>query len=183
MTGRDVAGMAFELKESSRVPVTVIGGGACYAQMLGKTFAEIKNDPGKIADMFVQAYREIGHDMLWTGSNFINYPIHFLGCPIKDDSTDGPALLGTVIEGIEERHSLDMDRVLGNSVMQGILHSHHLVADEIGRETLLIGTLWGPLSAAARILGTHAISKKRRSCLPSEGVYTCTRLRPSSLAV
>jgi uroporphyrinogen decarboxylase len=157
MTGRDVAGMAFELKESPRVAVTVIGGGACYAHMLGQTFAEIKDDPGKISDMFVQAYRKIGHDLLWTGSNFINYPIHFLGCPIKDDSSDGPALLGTVIESIEDRHSLDMDKVLKNPVMQGILHSHHLVADEIGRETMLIGTLWGPLSAAARIMGTEQL--------------------------
>jgi uroporphyrinogen decarboxylase len=157
MTGRDVAGMAFELKESPRVPVTVIGGGSCYAHMFGKTFSEIKADPKMISEMFIQAYRKIGHDLLWTGSNFINYPIHFLGCPIKDDSTDGPALLGTVIESIEDRYSLDMDKVLRSPVMQGILHSHHLVADEIGRETMLIGTLWGPLSAAARIMGTEQL--------------------------
>ena len=77
MSGRDVARMALELKESPRVPVTVIGGGACYVHMAGKPFEEIKNDPEKIADVFIQAYKKIGHDLLWTGSNFINYPIHF----------------------------------------------------------------------------------------------------------
>jgi uroporphyrinogen decarboxylase len=155
MTGRDVASLALELKEPPRVPVTVIGGGACYMHMLGKTFEEIKDDPEKISDMFIQAYRKIGHDLLWTGSNFINYPIHFLGCPIKDDSSDGPLLLGTVIESIEDRHSLDMEKVLKNPVMQGIIYSHHLVADEIGQETLLIPTMWGPMSLAARIMGTE----------------------------
>ena len=155
MTGRDVARLALELKESPRVPVTVIGGGACYVHMLGKTFGEIKDDPHKISDVFIQAFRKIGHDLLWTGSNFINYPFHFLGCPIKDDSSDGPVLLGTVIEDIGDRHSLDMEKVLKNPVMQGIIYSHHLVADEIGRETLLIPTLWGPMSAAARIMGTE----------------------------
>jgi uroporphyrinogen decarboxylase len=155
MTGREVARLALELKESPRVPVTVIGGGACYVRMLGKTFEEIKDDPEKISDVFIQAYRKIGDDLLWTGSNFINYPIHFLGCPIKDDSSDCPVLLGTVIESIEDRHSLDMEKVLKNPVMQGIIYSHHLVADEIGQETMLIPTLWGPMSTAARIMGTE----------------------------
>jgi uroporphyrinogen decarboxylase len=157
MTGREVARLALELKESSRVPVTVIGGGACYMHMLGKTFEEIKDDPEKISDVFIQAYRKIGHDLLWTGSNFINYPIHFLGCPIKDDSSDSPVLLGTVIESIEDRHSLDIEKVLKNPVMQGIISSHHLVADEIGQETLLMATLWGPMSTASRIMGTEQL--------------------------
>lgn len=157
MIGREAARRALELEKSPRLPVTVIGGGACYVHMLGKTFAEIKEDPEKIADVFIQAYRKIGHDLLWTGSNFINYPTHFLGCPIKDDSSDNPALTGTVIETIEEWQSLDMEKVLNNPVMQGIIYSNHLVADEIGRETMLIPTLWGPLSAAARIMGTEEL--------------------------
>ena len=83
MTGRDVSRIAFELGEPPRVPVTLIGGGACYVHMMGKTFGEIRDDPEKISDVFIQAYRKIGHDLLWTGSNFINYPIHFLGCPSR----------------------------------------------------------------------------------------------------
>ena len=155
ITGRDVARMAFELGEPQRLPVTVIGGGACYVHMLGKTFGDIKDDPKKISDVFIQGYRKIGHDLLWTGSNFINYPIHFVSCPIKDDSSDGPALLGTVIESLEDRHSLDMDKVLHNPAMQAIIRSHHLVADEIGQETMLVATHWGPMSVAARIMGTE----------------------------
>lgn len=155
MTGREISTMAFELRAPPRVPVTVIGGGACYVDMAGETFAGIKNDPKKIADVFVQAFRKIGHDLFWTGSNFINYPPHFLGCPIKDDSSDGPALVGTVIQSLEDRDALDMDKVLNNPVMQGIIHSQHLVADEIGQAAMLMPTNWGPLSMAARILGVE----------------------------
>jgi uroporphyrinogen decarboxylase len=145
--------MAFEFKEPPRVPVTIIGGGACYVHMAGETFAGIKTDPQKIADVFIQAFREIGHDLFWTGSNFINYPIHFLGCPIKDDSSDGPALLGTVIQSLENRDSLDMNSVLNDPVMQGIIHAQHMVADEIGQEAILMPANWAPLSLAARIVG------------------------------
>ncbi len=71
MTGREISKIAFELGKPPRLPVTLIGGGACYVQMAGKTFEEIKDDPEKIADVFIQAFRKIGHDLLWTGSNFI----------------------------------------------------------------------------------------------------------------
>ncbi len=153
LEGRDISQMAFELREPPRPPVTVIGGGACYVQMAGETFAGIKNEPGRIAGVFVEAFRKIGHDLLWSGSNFINYPVHFLGCPIKDDSADGPVLVGTVIQDLTERDSLDTSKVLGNGTMQGIIASHHLVADAIGKETMLLPTHWGPLTTAARILG------------------------------
>lgn len=153
ITGREISQMAMELREPPRTPVTVIGGGACYVQMAGETFAGIKDDPKRIARVFVDAFRRIGHDLLWAGSNFINYPIHFLGCPIKDDSADGPALAGTVIQDLGERESLNIGKVLDNATMLGIIESHSLVADAIGKEAMLLPTHWGPLTTAARILG------------------------------
>lgn len=157
MTGRDVTRMAFEQSEPPRVPVTVIGGGAWKVNMAGKTFAEIKEDPEKIAEVFIQAFRKVGHDLLWTGSNFVNYPIHFLGCPIKDDSSDSPALLGTVIQSLDDLGSLKIEKVLENPTMQAIIRSHHLVADAIGKETMAMPIQWAPFSCAARIMGTEAV--------------------------
>ncbi|MBW2104340.1 MAG: uroporphyrinogen decarboxylase family protein [Deltaproteobacteria bacterium] len=146
---------AFELEEPPRTPVTLIGGGAWIVHMAGETFAGIKEDPRKIADVFLEAYRKVGHDLFWTGSNFINYPIHFLGCPIQDKTSDGPALTGTVIGSLDEVDTLDPDRVLSNPVMQGIIQSQHLVADAVGKEALLMPTQWAPFSFAARIYGTE----------------------------
>lgn len=102
MTGREITQMAFELKEPPRLPVTVISGGSWMAHQAGKTFAEIKDAPEKIAAIFTQAFERVGHDLLFTGTNFTNYPFHFLGCPIKDDSSDSPALVGTVIKSLNE---------------------------------------------------------------------------------
>lgn len=153
MNGRNVSLAAFELKESPRVPVTLIGGGSWYVHWAGKTFAGIKNDPQQISDIFVRAVKEIGHDLLWTGSNFINYPIHLLGCDIQDYSSDGPVLLNSVIKNLEEKNSPDMRKVVESPLMQGIILSHHLVADQIGKETMLLPTHWGPLTTTARILG------------------------------
>jgi len=157
MTGRDVTTMAFNLEEPPRVPVTLIGGGSWNVHLVNETFAGIKEDPEKIADVFIKAFRKVGHDLLWTGSNFINYPIHFLGCPIEDSSSDGPALTGTVIQSLDDLDSLDIEQVLKNPIMQGIIQSHHLVAEAIGKETFTMPTQWAPFSCAARIFGTEAV--------------------------
>jgi uroporphyrinogen decarboxylase len=157
MNGREVAQMAFELKEPPRLPVSLFAGGSWMVHRAGKTFAEIKEFPEKIADVFIQAFEQVGHDFLLTGSNFVNYPIHFLGCPIKDDSSDSPALLGTVIQSLREVESLSIRRVMTNATMQGIIRSQHMVAEAIGKKTLALTAQWAPLSCAARILGVEAV--------------------------
>ncbi|MBW1790296.1 MAG: uroporphyrinogen decarboxylase family protein [Deltaproteobacteria bacterium] len=157
MTGREITQMAFDLKEPPRTPVTLIGGGSWIVDQAGKTFAGIKEDPQQIADVFIQAFRKIGHDLLWTGSNFINYPMNFLGCPIEDGTSDGPMLKGTVIQSLKDAGSLDIAGVLENPTMKGIIHSQHLVADAVGKETLAMPTQWAPFSCAARLFGVEPL--------------------------
>jgi uroporphyrinogen decarboxylase len=157
MTGREIVKMAFDLDEPPRVPVTLFGGGSWMVHLAGETFAGIKEDPDKIADIFIQAFREFGHDMLLTGSNFVNYPIHFLGCPIKDNSSDNPTLLGTAIKSLDDLSLLKIENVLENPKMQGIIRSHHLIANAIGKETFAIQVQFAPFTCAARILGAEAM--------------------------
>jgi uroporphyrinogen decarboxylase len=156
MTGREIAQMAFELKEPPRVPVTLIGGGAWAVRQAGKTFAQIKDDPSQIADAFIRYFQEMDNDLIWTGSNFLNYPTHFLGCPIKDDSSDYPALEGSVIKNLDEIDQLSIEKVVRHPTMQSIIHSHRLIADAIGQKTLIIPTQWAPFTTTARILGVEA---------------------------
>jgi len=157
MTGREIAQMAFELQKAPRVPVTLIGGGAWAVQHAGKTFGQIKNDPKQIADVFIRFFNLFQNDLIWTGSNFLNYPVHFLGCPIKDNSADSPGLEGTVIQSLEEIDRLGIEKVLENPTMQAIIRSHHLVADAIGKETMIVPTQWAPFTLTARILGMEPL--------------------------
>jgi len=156
MTGREIALMAFNHKQPPRTPVTLIGGGAWAVNRAGKTFAGIKEDPAQIADVFIQYFNQFGHDLLWTGSNLINYPIHVLGCPIKDDSSDGPALQGAVLKSLDDMDQLSIIKVLQNPLMQGIIRSHHLIAEAIGKKTMIIPTQWAPFTFTSRLLGMEA---------------------------
>ena len=157
MTGKDVVQMALSHKTPPRVPVGLVAGGEWYVHLAGKTFAEIKNDPEQIASIFIDGFRKVGHDLLWTGAGLLNYPIHFLGCTIQDDASDSPKLSGTIISDIDKLDELDADNVLKNQTMQGMIHSHHLIADAIGKKTAIFPTQWGPLTVAARIIGAEAL--------------------------
>ena len=56
MTGKDIVKTAFDLKTSERIPITLIAGGSWAVHMAGETFAGIKENPERIADVFVQAF-------------------------------------------------------------------------------------------------------------------------------
>jgi len=156
MDGKEIALRALEIKETPRTPVTLVAGGEWYVNLANKTFAQIKNDPRAIADVFVNAFRTVGHDLMWTGAGLLNYPVHCLGCDIIDDTSSSPSLSGSVIQDISELGALDMEKALSSSLLQGIIHSHHLIADEIGDETLILPTQWGPFTTASRILGMQS---------------------------
>ncbi len=157
MTGREIAQMALECKTPPRLPVTLIFGGSWIVNSAGKTFAGIKNSPEAIAGVFQRAYELVGHDLMWTGSGFINYPFEPLGCAIQDDSSDTPALISTAIKSLRDVETLDVQKVIDSPTMRAIIRSHHLVADALGRKTFLIPTLWGPFTSAARILGVEPL--------------------------
>jgi len=154
MTGRDVVKIAFDLKEPPRIPATLIAGGSWAIHMAGETFAGVKENPERIADIFVQAFNKAESDFLFLAS-FGNYPIHFLGCPIIDNSSDTPVLNGSAIQSLDELDSLDIEKVRNNPTMQGIIRSHHLVAEATGKEVCVMASQFAPFTCAARILGVE----------------------------
>lgn len=155
MTGKDVVKMAFNLEAPPRLPVTLIGGGVWAIHMAGETFAEIKDNPERIAEIYIQVFRNAGSDCLLL-SSFGNHPIHLLGCPITDNSSDPPALSGSVIQSLDDIDSLDMEKVRNNQMMQSFIHSHHLVAEAIGDEICVMASQWAPFTCSAKILGIDA---------------------------
>jgi uroporphyrinogen decarboxylase len=157
VTKRELVQMALELKKPPRIPVALLGGGAWAVRHAGTTFAAIKNDPERIAEVFVRFCRLVGNALLWTGSNFLNYPAHCLGVPIKDDSADSPALEGTVLQSLDGLDQLSVEKVLRHPTMQAIIRSHHRVADQVGKETFVMPTQWAPFTLAARILGVERL--------------------------
>ncbi len=137
--------------------MTLIAGGEWYVHQARKTFAEIVRDPREMAAVFVKAHERLGHDLIWTGAGFLNYPAHLLGCPIEDRSSDTPRLLGPAIPAVGKVDRLAPDQALGHPLMGRLTEAHHLVADAIGRDAMILPTQWGPLTTAARIAGTDAV--------------------------
>ncbi len=157
MTGREVITMALDQKLPPRNPVTLIAGGEWYFDHAGAIFGRVKTDPEAMAEVYVKAFQTIGHDMIWPGAGLLNYPAHCLGCPIKDDSTNSPALEGTAIKDLGELDKLSPEGALANPIMEAIVKAHYILADRIGEETFIMPTQWGPFTTAARILGVEKL--------------------------
>lgn len=135
----------------------MVAGGEWYVDQAGQTFDRIKADPEAIARVFIQAFEQVGHDMLWTGAGLLNYPAHCLGCPVEDDSSSSPKLLGPALDSLDRLEELDLEGCLADPIMKAYVTSNHLVADRIGDRTLLIPTLWGPFTTAGRVLGVEQL--------------------------
>ena len=157
MTGKDVARMALELMYPPRIPVALIAGGEWYVHSAGRTFHEILLNPEKLADVFLRAYKLIGHDLIWLGAGMLNYPCHFLGCPIIDHSSSSPVLTGPAIRSLEDMRSLSSKLSLTYSKFEIMVKAYDRVADEIGDETLILFTQWGPFTTAGRVLGVEKL--------------------------
>jgi uroporphyrinogen decarboxylase len=111
----------------------------------------------KLADVFLRAYKLIGHDLMWLGAGMLNYPCHFLGCPIIDHSSSSPVLTGPAVGSLEDLRSLSNQLGLVDSKFQIMVKAYHRVADEIGDEILLLFTQWGPFTTAGRVLGVEKL--------------------------
>ena len=155
MTSREITESAFNLKKAERTPVTLIAGGEWYFHHAGAVFGQVKTDPQALAEVFVKAFRTIGHDMIWPGAGLLNYPAHCLGCGIKDDSTTSPALTSTAIKEAKEADRLDPEKALAHPIMEALVESHRILAERIGKETFILPTQWGPFTTAARLMGVE----------------------------
>jgi uroporphyrinogen decarboxylase len=63
-----------------------------------------------------------------------------------------------VIKSLDELDDLKVEKVLESPLMQGMIQSHHLIADAIGKETVAMPTQWGPMTCSARILGVEPMA-------------------------
>ncbi len=157
MTGKEIVTAAFEHRRPPRTPVALIAGGEWYVNQVGRRFAEIKTDARAIAECFIEAQRKLGPDLIWTGAGLLNYPAHLLGCPIEDETSSSPALTGPALTDLDRVESLNLEAVLDHPVMRAIIASHHLVAEAVGDECMILATQWGPFTTAARLVGPEAL--------------------------
>jgi uroporphyrinogen decarboxylase len=150
---------AFRLEGQEDVPVTIYGGGAWTIYNSGNTFVSLADDPEKMAEVIINTYRKMGWDMVFVGSGYNNYLAAALGGEIKAREGAVPDLKEHFINSAEDLEEIDLASIEKDPVIQTIWEATRIVAREIGSETVVTATAWGPFTFAAQLRGVENLMR------------------------
>ncbi len=164
MTPREIIIKAFELGKPERVPVTLFGGGMWSIKDYGTTFEELAKNVDKNVDMCVTEAEKIRSDVVYVGSGFNNFHAYALtkkyGVNMKYREIGAPDLTDHVVHTEEDIAKLDINDILKEPVVQGIMDATRRVKEKIGNKYLVTMTCWGPYTLAARFVGEEPFMKQ-----------------------
>lgn len=160
-TPKEIVLEAFKLGVPERVPVTPwFGGGMWIIQNTNDTWQNFSESPEKMANAYISTNKKVQSDIIFCGSGMNNYPVAALGGKLKYMGTTAnppdiaPPFLVKNEEDLNQLYAklesgaLDEDRIVS-----AIRQSTRLVVREIGNETLVCLTAFGPFTYAGQFIG------------------------------
>ncbi len=159
MNPKERALSAFKLVDTGEVPATIYGGGAWTIYNSGNSFASLADTPDKMARVITDTYHKMGWDMVFVGSGYNNYLAAALGGEIKIREGAVPDLKEHFISSPADLEKIDLNDIEKHPVIQTIWKATRLVAAEIGDDTLVTTTAWGPFTFAAQLRGVENLMR------------------------
>jgi uroporphyrinogen decarboxylase len=150
---------ALRLEDQSEVPVTIYGGGAWTIYNSGNNFVSLSLDPEKMASVIIETYKKMGWDMVFVGSGYNNYLAAALGGEIRTREGAVPDLKEHFIGSFEDLKEIDLNGIENHPVIRTIREATRIVAREIGDETVVTTTAWGPFTFAAQLRGVENLMR------------------------
>ena len=151
---------AFDLKQTSRVPATVFGGGVWTIRHWQKQFGEMIADPRAYADMIIQTNEELHSPIVYVGSGYNNYLAAAVGGKVKERPLGAPDLEAPLVkESANEIVNTDVMVIENDPIIQNIRETARLVAQAIGDEVVVTVTAWGPFTLAGQMYGVEPFMK------------------------
>jgi uroporphyrinogen decarboxylase len=159
MSAKDRVLSAFNLEEEQDVPVTIYGGGAWTIYNSGNTFVSLSNNPKKMAQVIVDAYRKMDWDMVFVGSGYNNYLAAALGGEIRARDGAVPDLKEHFVGSIEDMEKINLENIERDPVIKTIWEATREVSKVIGEEAAITTTAWGPFTFAAQLRGVENLMR------------------------
>jgi uroporphyrinogen decarboxylase len=157
MNGKKVYIDAMTGKKPSRIPVTILSGGAWTFNNHGYTLDRILGRPELAAEIIVTCNRKVGSDAVWVGSGYNNLPVKALGGKLKFRPSGTPDVLEPLLKNALDADAIDPQLIAGDGDVTDLWQTARLVDREIGETTLVGGTGWGPFTLAAQLYGTERL--------------------------
>lgn len=159
MNAKEIITKALQLEETPRVPVALLSGGVWAFNRKGYSLEEILSQPEHAAKIIIETNEIVKSDIVWPGSGFHNLAIRALGGQIKFRAKGAPDVQGPLLETVGDIERLKLARIKEDAGIQNLWRTAERVAKNVGSQTLVGASQWGPFTLAGHIYGVEKLMR------------------------
>ena len=158
MTSKERVLSTFKFEKTDRTPFAVLNGQMWIAARNNLTMASMLDLPDAGAQMLVDAYREIGTDILTSGCAAAWPMMEAMGGKV-DMNVISAEILEHPLTSLDEIYDYDVNKVISDMrndhYYQRTLVQCRKMREIVGEEFLIGGGFFGPFTMAAQMLGVQ----------------------------
>lgn len=148
------------LKETPRKPVALLSGGAWTLNRRGLTLENaLKVGPEQLAEIIGETNKTVQSDIVWIGSGYHNLAIAALGGKIKYREKGTPDVLESLIKNVSDIEKLNINNIKEDVNLKILWHASKYLVSNIGEETLVGSSQWGPFTLAGLLYGVENLMR------------------------
>lgn len=150
---------AMQLGHPEPVPASWLGGGIWTMNDRGHTFNSLIGHPDEMSRALVETFERTGNPIVFVGSGYNIFQLAPFGAKIQFRVVGHLDLAEPLVRDADELDAFDVEALASEPAIQTIWQAARLTSAEIGDETLVAATAWGPFNLASHILGIETLTR------------------------
>jgi uroporphyrinogen decarboxylase len=160
MNAKEIIGNLLDLKETPRLPVSLLSGGPWALNSNGMTLERaLTVPPEETAGILYDAYTGVGSDIVWATAGFSNVVIGAIGGKIKFRQKGTPDVEDTLFKKLSDIDGIDLGRIKDDERIRALLRITGLLAKKVAGEAFLALNRWGPFTLAGLLYGAENLMR------------------------
>jgi uroporphyrinogen decarboxylase len=160
MNAKEIIGNLMDLKETPRLPVSLLSGGPWALNSNGLTMERaLSVPPEETAGVLYDAYTGVGSDIVWATSGYSNVVIGAVGGRIKFRQKGTPDVEDTLLKKPSDIDGIDLGRIKDDERVRALLRITALLAKKVGGGAFLALNRWGPFTLAGLLYGAENLMR------------------------
>ncbi|MDR2343531.1 MAG: uroporphyrinogen decarboxylase family protein [Spirochaetaceae bacterium] len=160
MNPKEIITGLLDLRETPRLPVSLLSGGAWALNSSGLSMEKaLSENPEKVAEILYGAYMGVGSDIVWTTSGYSNIVVGALGAEIKFRQKGTPDVIDTRIKDVSDIDGIDLNKISDDGRIRTLVKITNSMAKKTGGKNYLALNRWGPFTTAGLLYGAENLMR------------------------
>lgn len=157
MNNKETLLAGIHLRKTERPPVMILSGGVWANNRLGLSLQDSFDiPPQQAAENIIKINELVQSDLIWAAAGCNNLGLRGIGAKTTFNQVGVAASIDEpLIECAEDVDKLNVDDMENDPGIQAMLETTRILKREIGSETLIGISQWGPMTLAGLMLGTE----------------------------